>query len=234
MHTETLIVKNIFEKNGCLAFDKTRAVKLVKDVPALAALCVITSEPNLPRSLEVMDRACAEQLEPLLFQNQHLKSFRLWLFVAHGPWQRKSVMVKHKKLWRSLPWRLPEDISHLGEEIAVESDEGIRYASVAEVSRKGFYSAVHILRQEGSSTLLLSQREDLPSKNGISDLFRNAFCPKDEKVKVAVDWLNLSLFSSMRQDMVMRLGGSWDERETALSLILPAEMLSLFSLTSPQ
>ena len=199
-------------------------------LPELAAVSVVAREPNLPRDLDLMDNTCAVEATELVFHNPQLsEDHRLWLFAAHGPWQPKSAMVKHKKLWTRFirKWDLSQ--FHLRDEILLESEEGIRFASVAEVTEVGFPTTAKILREESSCTLILSKRRDVDSQDGVRQIFEAAFCPIDQPVQSSVDWLNLALHSALLKDVVIRLTGSWDEQESALNLIMRREELAFFT-----
>lgn len=231
MQKRKMVARDVFVKNECLSFERTRAVQLVRTVPELAALCIISTELQLPRDMKLLDEACAVEAQPLLFSHPRRdQDYRLWLFAAHGPWQSKSVMVKHRKLWDSFPsaWSLAD--FRLNDEIMIESDEGIRFAGVAEISPAGLFVATQILRQESACAMILSKRTDVHSEDGISDLFNSAFPLQHGTAQTQVDWLSLALHRCPLEDIVIRVGGSWDEREASLDLIMLPEKLPDFNL----
>lgn len=170
----------------------------------------------------------ADYAIPLLFANPRMnRDYKVWLFTSHGPWQRNSAMVKHYRLWRSFPskWRL--DDFRLGSETMVESNEGVRFAGLAEVSQAGFFTATQIMRSESSCAIILSARPDIGSQGGITQLFNSAF-PGNGTAQSRVDWLSLSLDCCQLGDVVIRVGGSWDEREASLDFFMLPKLLPIF------
>ena len=229
MRTQKFVAGDLFVKNDCLSFDKAEALRLTGVATPLSAVCIVTAEPQLPRELELMDKACVEAAAPLLFDNERLSgNHKLWLFLAHGPWQANSVMVKHRKLWRSFPsaWELG-DFQLCGEAM-VQSRNGVRFAGVAGVSRQGLFTATQILRSTNSGALVLSERDYGESQADWMRLFDAAFPSADGVPREHVDWLSLSLACCPSNDIVIRVSGSWDEREASLDLIMLPEHLPRF------
>lgn len=229
MRTQKLVAGDLFVKNDCLWFDRDRALRLAGVETPLSAVCMVTDEPQLPRELESMDKACVEAAAPLLFDNERLsEKHKVWLFLAHGPWQANSVMVKHRRLWRSFPsaWELGD--FRLCGEASVESREGVRFAGVAAVSRQGLFTATQILRGSNSGALLLSERDYCETEDDLMRLFDDAFPSVNGVPQGQVDWLNLSLARCPSDDVVIRVSGSWDEREASLDLIMLPEHLPRF------
>ena len=142
MHTRKVVAPDVFVENKCVTFDKSRALQITHAIPELAAVCIVATEVELPREMELLDKACADYAIPLVFANPRMnRDYKVWLFASHGPWQPNSVMVNHRKLWRSFQsdWRL--DDFRLEPESMVKSSEGIRFAGLAEVSKAGFFTA---------------------------------------------------------------------------------------------
>lgn len=232
MQTQKLIAGDLFVKNDCLWFDRAKAALLTDAVPPLSAVCIVSTEHELPRELELMDKACVEAAAPLLFASERLsENYKLWLFLAHGAWQARSVMVKHRKLWRSFPsaWNL--DGFQLCREQLVESDKGLRFMGVAEVRPEGLFTATQILRRESSGALILSRRDYCESEDEVARLFHSAFPSRGGggAAQEWIDWLSFSLSCCPSGDIVIRISGSWDEREAALNLIMLPEQLPRFN-----
>jgi hypothetical protein len=229
MNTQRIVTHDLYTENDSIIFDKRRVNHLAKAVPELVALSIITTKEGLPRDLELMDKICVENATPLLFANPWLGSnHRLWLFAAHEPWQPKSRIIRYKKLWKSFLSKWDLSVFRLSDEIMIESDEGIRFAGVAEVPETGFFTAAKILLENPSCALILSEREDINLENGIMNLFNAAFCPPDRKPQVGIDWLSLALDCCSQKDIVIRVVDSWDERIALINMIMPLEKLKLF------
>lgn len=232
MYTKKVITYDVFVKNGSLSFDRARAINLQSNLPNLAAVSFISSEPSLPRDMSLLTKACVESVEPLLFSDKQLREKdKVWLFAAHGPWQPKSAMVKHKKLWNSFLSKWNLSAFCLYDEITIESDQGIRFAGIAQVSREALLTASQIVEQERSCAMILSNRREISSEDGIRYLFDSAFLPKDSVNQVSIDWLNLALRQILLGDSVIKVSGSWDERESSFDIILLQEKLGLLGYT---
>jgi len=229
MQIRKLVAPDVFIMNDCLIFDGSRAEKLVDIVPALSCASILASEEGIPSNQEALEQSCTDCATKLLFGYQSPSDDdRLWLLLAHGPWQAKSAMVRNKKLWRSLSSKLPLESFLLSQDVLVESDAGLRFVGVAEVTKDNFLTAVQVMRSEPSSAMILSKRQDIYSEDGIRFLFDSAFSPRDRAIQASVDWLNLALHCSPLGDVVIRVGGSWDEREASLDFIMQKAKLTIF------
>lgn len=230
MDTRKDVAPDVFVENKCVTFDKSRALQITHAIPELAAVCIVATELELPREMELLDKACADYAIPLLFANPRMnRDYKVWLFAAHGPWQPKSVMVKHYKLWRSFlsEWRL--DDFRLGAESMVESSEGIRFVALAEVSKAGFFTATQIVRSSSSCAIILSARAEICIERSIVQLFNSAFPPRKGIAQSRVDWLSLSLDCCQLGDVVIRVSGSWCEREASLDFFMSPKLLQIFA-----
>jgi len=229
MDTRKDIAPDVFVENKCVNFDKSRALQITHAIPELAAVCIVATELELPREMELLDKACADYAIPLVFDNPRMnRDYKVWLFAAHGPWQPNSVMANHYKLWRSFQseWRL--DDLRLGAESMVKSSEGIRFVGLAEVSKAGFFAATQILRRSMSCAIILSARAEISDERSIVQLFNSAFPLYKGTAESRVDWLSLSLHCCQLGDVVIRVSGSWDEREASLDFFMSPKLLPLF------
>ncbi len=226
MHTKKLLAPDVFAENECVVFDRARASKMTSLVPDIAAMCIVTTELQLPREMELLDKANADYVAPLLFDNQLINDgYKIWLFASHGPWQPNSVMVNHNKLWKSFPSKWTLDNFLLSREVMLESSEGIRFAGVAEVSKNSFLTPIQILRSESSCAIIASKRDYVDSERGVVHLFNSAFPTNNGVPQTRIDWLSLALDCCSLEDVVVRVSGSWDEREASLDLIMLSRLL---------
>lgn len=228
MNISLKTASNVFQDNDCVFFDLETATHVVDSVPKLAAMTILCEEKGLPRNLELMDKACAGYGERLLKNLTVNLNYKIWMFLAHGPWQMKSAVVRHNKLWKSLLKEWPLNARSLSQEIMVESQDGIRFAGVAEIGPESLFIATQILRQEQSGAIILSQRNGLDSKDGVLQIFRAAFPIEKGKERTRIDWLSLCLNLCVMGDVIIKIGGSWDERETSLDFIFTLDKLASF------
>lgn len=228
MEIRTIVAPDLFSENEVLRFQSQR-LQSESRKPEIGAASIVVEEKKLPRDLKTLDKVCAENAIPLIFENTFLTEYKFWLFLAHEPWQPKSAMVRHKKLWKSLPTSWNLDCLQLFPEIMIESSEGLRYFGIAEVKKETFYNATQILRNTRAGAIVLSKRNYGKSESEVIQLFDYAFPKKNELPQNAIDWQNLSIGCCPAHDIIVRVSGSWDEREVSLDLIMLRELLPFFS-----
>ena len=192
----------------------------------MGAFCIVTTEPDFPRDLTRMDEACLRKAKSLLLDLLLESSKAIWLLVAHGPWQPRSAAVRHSRLWNSFWSRYGLRGANLSPEIMVESDEGIRFAGVAMIDSSALFTGTQILRQQPSCALIISGRTEIPTEHGIRQLFEFAFPIRGRNQQAEVDWLCLSLGCCPLGDVIVRVSGGIDDRETALDFIMSSQNLS--------
>ncbi len=79
-----------------------------------------------------------------------------WLFLGHAPWQPRSRLVEYKRIWKSLAGRFDLTQLQTGEEIRIESADGIRFAALARVASDGVAPAIAICRAFQDGCLILA------------------------------------------------------------------------------
>jgi len=229
MHIRKVVTPDVFVENKCVTFDKSRALQISNAIPELAAVCIVATELELPREMELLDKAWADYAIPLLFANPRMnRDYKVWLFASLGSWQPRSVMVKHYKLWKRFRNEWSLDDFKLGPESMVESSEGIRFAGLAEVSKAGFFTATQIVRSSIACAIILSARAEISIERSIVQLFNSAFPPYKGTAQSSVDWLSLSLDCCQLGDVVIRASGPWCEREASLDFFMSPKLLPIF------
>jgi len=226
MEIKRFSTQDIFQKNECLRFDLAEAAFRVEVVPKIGAVSIICRDVDSNRSLEAMDNACIEHARAILFDEER---FNLFLFLAHAPWQSKSAMVKHNKLWKSFPKTQLLGQCNLSQELMIESREGLRFAGVAKIDSDHLVPAMNILRHENhSAAMILSSRDDISTLEGIRALYDAAFPTIGNKGATRLDLLNLALKVCPLGDVVVRMGGTLDDRETSIDLLMESYLITTF------
>ena len=228
MNIRKIVATDLFSENEILQF-QSQLLQQANKQPEIGAIGIVVEETKIPRDLKVLDKICAENAIPLIFDNTFLTEYKLWLFLAHEPWQPNSAMVKHKKLWKSFPTSWNLDCLQLFPEKIIESFEGLRYFGVAEVKKETFYNATQILRNSRSGAIVLSKKNFGKLEFEITHLFEYAFPKNNNLPQNAVDWQSLSIGCCPSRDIIVRVSGSWDEREVSIDLIMLRELLSFFT-----
>ncbi len=115
-----------------------------------------------------------------------------WLFLAQTPWQPRSAIVKHKRIWKRLGGELDLSRFRTREEVCIESVKGIRFAAVGGVSVDGLSDAMSVCRSFEFGCLLLGPPgEEFPLTTG--QLFSAAFPDAPGRpASTHVDWPSLT------------------------------------------
>lgn len=196
---------------------------------------VLSLETRRSYALDTLERAAAthsEKLCQILFRTRTLARFRTLLFVAHGPWQPSTAMVKHNKLWKSLAknWEV-SPFTHRSTELEVESDRGIRYAGLLEVGENTVGAAVDLLRLGQAShgiesALVACPRPGPWSEPSIALIFRAAFPPHDGTPQSSIEWVNLAVELAALGCIVGRTTGGFDDPLVATDLFGSEALIS--------
>lgn len=209
--------------------EETFARRLFADLPRVSALRVICTELDLPRDSEQMIQACTEAARALIFQPAvSSKGYIPWLLVAHGFWEPDNRITRYKKLWRRLEQRYGAETFRRGPEIEIASSEGLRYAVGTELMIENFSVGTTVLRANSASALTLTQTREMETEEGLKALFNAAFL-KENGLYHMVSWARFIARRCSLGEIVVKAGGSWDERKYYLEFFGLPENLSLLS-----
>lgn len=209
-------------------FSGQAGLRTLGNLPNLSLVEFKVFKPGLPRDMEELDQACARRVSEHLFSKNGIERRpKVWLFLAHTGWTRKSGAWITQEM-SSFPseWRV-EQLPR-AYEVLVESDKGIRFAGLAEVDAESFQTATRILRKHQSSCIIMSDRADIASSSSIKLVFGAAFTAEDQNVTRPLNWARLSLALCPLGDVLLRVSGSYDERMATLDCIMVPERTVLF------
>jgi hypothetical protein len=202
--------------------------RLFASLPCIGAFRVVCKELDLPRDSEQMIQACLDAAQSLIFpQAPSLKGYRLWLFLAHGVEQPDSRITRYKKLWSGIEQQYGVGIFRRELEVEIVSDEGLRYATLTELTIENFFIGMTLLRERRSSALFLSPLLETPTETSITALFWAAFQQEKGLPTASVKWPQLIAHRCPLGEILVRAGGSWDERKYYLEFFGLPEKLSL-------
>jgi hypothetical protein len=203
--------------------------RLFASLPRISALCVVGKEFDW-RDSEQPIQACSEAAQSLIFpRTTSLKGYRPWLFLAHGGEQPDNRITRYKKLWRGIEQQYGVDSFRREPEVEIVSSAGLRYATVTELTIKNFFLGMTLLRERKSSAVLLSPLLEMPTEAVITDLFWAAFQSDGGIPTASVKWSQLVARRCPLGEILVRAGGSWDERKYYLEFFGLPENLSLLS-----
>lgn len=155
---------------------------------------------------------------------------RLWMFIAHSPWQENNRIVNYRKIWRdigfqSLNW--PE--THRGPEVMVASKKGVRYAAVGLVDAINLGIAVDVCLAGPFSTFMLVSDQDFTSVDATLALFDVTF-PSDRHgiPETTEDWGALIHQRAKHYDVVIKRARGFDGFESCLDMFGRTEVLEAF------
>jgi hypothetical protein len=213
-----IVSPDLFVENDSILFDRRRAAALVESVSPLGAITLVNSE-SASETLGMRAIACGRGAVSLV-SSVLGTDYRLWLFVADGPWKHASRITSHHKLWKNHRDLVEYDaVLKIGDEIEIVSDGLIRYAGLLEISCNSCDKAINSVRTNASFSMIFSKRPNVDSAQGVRSIFSSAFPKKDGVEQVAVDWLSLALGLCPQSDILIRVSGLFDDREAAVDVI---------------
>ncbi len=148
-----------------------------------------------------------------------LDGYTVWFFIAHGPWQPRTRMVGHNRLWKGLQKQHGFHAPSVSSEIEVTSREGVRYAGLCRLTESNFESAAGLLRAWPSSVIFLAQHLRHEAEEMIHSLFSTAFPLQRGVPAKRVEWPRLVARYCPEGWVMMKPGGHIDERECTLDFI---------------
>lgn len=204
--------------------------QLFAALPQISALRVVCKELELPRDSEEMIHVCTEAARLLIFQQGvSLKGYIPWLLIAQGFWEPDNRITRYRRLWRRLDQCYGAKTLRRGPEIEIASSEGLRYAVVTELTTENFFVGSAILRVNSASGLTLTQLSEIETEDGLKSLFDAAFLKEDKSYTHRVSWARFVARRCPMGEIVVKAGGSWDERKYYLEFFGLPENLSLLS-----
>ena len=229
IETKLLVTPDILGADTIFNFDREEvALARVKNSQNLAAISLESRQVRGQVERAGLDSACANALIELIARGD-LLDYSLYLCAMHDCWQPKTVMVRHKGLWRSILDK--SDLMSLGspKEVCFERPNSVRYGGLAELNRAQLKWGVTILRKKRASFIIISNRKNVSDAHSLSAMFEAAF-PSDNSRSTGINWLSLSLEMCPLSDIIVRLSGFFDDRESFIDLIMLKDCLKLFRL----
>jgi hypothetical protein len=128
----------------------------------------------------------------------------LWLFLAQTPWQPRSAIVRHKRLWKGLAGNFELSRIEPRDEVCIESEEGIRFAGIGYVTPAGLADAISISRLfDFACPLLAPIADDFPLS--ADELFAAAFpSAPGKRASTSVDWPSFVSSACRNECIVVR------------------------------
>lgn len=193
--------------------------------PRLGAVTFLTVDTEMDRDLSAMHQRCVEEAVATIWQT----GWSAHMVLIDAPWQPKSVMVRYKRLWKRYSQIQGFDPAQLSEEVMVESQEGLRFGGVVQLTKDSFWLASQIVWEEfHSAFLIISRTNDYMNVATIRQLMDFAFPEVNGKWDSQVDLLNVCHHICPRGDAIGRVTGDWDSRDIAIDLIMQPEYLQEF------
>lgn len=140
---EFLIAEDLYQENDVLLVN--RGIGSC----ALSGVAITTVHKNITAAQLEAYTAIEKVLK------KHLTNYQPWLLVGHSAWQPKTRVVHYKKIWaylRDAGLDLPAGKAL--EEVAIESDKGVKYFSAIQCSNYEPESLLKVLRRELACSLL--------------------------------------------------------------------------------
>ncbi len=201
-------------------------LKMTKLSQKLSALTLLSEEFDLPRDMRLLDEHNLEKANGIL-QAKVLKGWSIYLFITNSGWQRASKIISYKKLWKTVPsnWNIDSFVCR-SNEITFFNENDIRFAGLLKVDFNSLLKAIEIVRDDFSCALCLSSKEDFMSDRNITKLYKAAFPLIKGREQEQIDWESLLLHLALKNDLAIRVSGSYDERCAALNFIGKQKIIS--------
>lgn len=233
MNVSQVVSLDLAALNESLQLDADRARRIAPSPPALAALTFVARKQGPGDDLAALARACARRAAQALYEPEGLAGYQVLLFVADGPWQEATAVLRHKKLWK----RRGEILTALGlhappEEVAFERGGDVRFASLAPVDRDHFPEAVEVARRDPACAILASKHAAADAES-IRAIFAAAFPDSAAGPETSVDWASLALSRCPLGDVAVRASGRFDDPDAAVDLIVDPTQLPPDALGAP-
>lgn len=194
-----------------ISYDLSVANDILLLPPVSGLGCILAAGAILEN--DVSHRAHETLLDNLVAHVQGaMPGVRHWLMAGHTVWQRKSRIVMHNRLWRSLSHASPLPLGRRSEEFLVETPEGLKFFGFVECERPFTTDVFAILREERACTLIASWGpdpiEELAAVAG-AGWARSEFGPPFE-INRAACHMNIGAYAIL---------GDFDDRERGVAFI---------------
>lgn len=225
MKLKRLIARDLFVENKCFNFDYAEAAWMTESIPRIGAVSFLCTDHSAQRDESKMIGKCAEAVDRAIRQ----RSMEAYLFLVHAPIQPRTVMVQHKRLWKSFPITYGLDPLSLSKDAAVEYPEGIRFGGVARISSQDFSLAARIAHAEEHGALMIASRSSgYMELQSIKDLIGFAFPVINGKQSTRLNLLSMVIRICAKGDVAIRVAGNLESGEISLDMLMQPELLSDF------
>jgi hypothetical protein len=145
---------------------------------------------------------------------------RVFLFAATAPWDQHNAVSRRRGIWGTehLGW-LPTDAPR-SPSVEIISEGGARFAGIVEIRNEDLFEAADFVRTNGGSFLFVSPRAGVEEERVRA--MANKVFPKGEAV---VEWGNAIELLGEGEDICIRVGGGFDDRQVSIDVFLSAELL---------
>lgn len=211
--------KDLFVENASLLLGPQRIEQQLDSNPPLGAVTFVAERTNLSLSLRDLAVACGR--EAIFSARSTLdQSYKLWIFIADGPWRPATKTALHQKLWKN-----HQDLilacggGHRSDEVAIKVGGQVRHAGLLEITDEMFDKAIDFARTFFSCAIIFSKNDAILSQNSITSLFDYSFPKQNGFEQTSVNWLTLAVALCPQDDVIIRVSGLFDDREAAVDLI---------------
>ena len=223
---QQIVTDDLYTAVDTLKFDRVELKKHVQNVPELSAVTFLATRVAPTDKLADLVHACGKKIIPFL-KNNGLDSYRLLLFVAHGPWQPDMKLTRYKRLWKGHPGlKKFSSFPDKSDEIEISSDSGIRYTGLIELHDEDqLLQAIEFIRNDRASCIIVSRRQKIFSPEAIQEIFAFAF-PKDQHDREAttINWFSLVGRLAPKGDLILRVFGNFDDIEVSIDIFKSSDM----------
>jgi len=195
--------------------------KLIRQVDALELTVRITA--NCP-DLNLATRLASRSLEELL-RTLDSEEYRLWVFIAHGPWQPSNQLARLRHLWKNQPF-LKMTVKKEECDIVVQQIESsVRFATLEELDTDMLSNGMQLTRTDQACFLLSSKRKNISSEVSVREIFDHAFPVDKGYPQQRANWYSLVAGLCEHGDIPIRITGAFDDNEVGVDIFGSTEQL---------
>lgn len=188
---------------------------------SVAVVSVLAQRDDPGTPLRTVLQTCIARFEAFfLGWVRALSPDQILLFAATAFWDQHNALSRRRGIWgtEQLDW-LPSDAQR-SPSVEIVGDGGSRFAGVVETREPDLLHAADYVRTHGCSFLFVSPRCDLTDER-VRALAMKVL-PDGEAV---VAWGNVVDLLEDGEDLCIRVGGGFDDREISIDIFLAAELL---------
>jgi len=223
-----ILSNNLFSDNQSIIFDRKQQLEKVGREVELGAITFISKKENSLQNLKDLASACGR----VAFSHIEEKlgtAYTPWIFISDGFWKPNSLLQEKFGLWRYYQNLINKDPYLIkSKEIKIINNNKVRFAGVLKISDILIDDVIDFTRINHSSVIFFSNKNAAKSYL-IRQFFSHAFPKKNGIEQDRIDWPTLASYCCVKDDLLLRVSGLFDDLEAAVDIICTPKMMTRLS-----